>query len=326
MFIFVIDNDLDHEIVNLQGCGASETLFYNTVSSLSRKIPVTVYNKSLKNTGGLNETGGLAYRDYNSFNETGKVVVFQRFFNEIINFHKRSPDNRYILWSHDYLDNGIKTCFGDYSATYINEYFKANSIKIVAVSNFHRANILSFLPDVEITVIYNALFPAYFPKQLTIKQNEITFASNWWKGLDRVLRIARQLNERCSITLNLLKPSYCIMDTSFLNDCPFVNVIGTIRDKKEYSQIIERSICVLTTSFPETFGCVFAESLYLGTPVIADLVEAGFHEFIDDDYKVDFNNVDQVIEKIIFIKTNDPCVSLRPQFFEREIVKQWEKI
>ena len=319
--VFVINNNLNHTIVNLQGCGASETTFYNTVASLSKQTALTVYNQFNQPFGIIDR---LTYRDYNTFNESGKVVVLQRFFNEVINFHKKWPTNRYILWSHDYLEKS-STLFGEYSRDYINEYYKTNGITVVAVSNFHKSNILSFLPDVEIKVIYNALFPEYVPKQLTVKQNEITFASNWYKGLERVLNIVKELNKTHAIKLNLLKPSYCNWDRDFSKDYPFVNVIGNVKDKKEYSQIISRSICVLTTSYPETFGCVFSESLHLGTPVIADKsVDAGFHEFIEDCYKVDFNNIDQVVEKILEIKNTNPDVSLPNEFYEDAITSQWK--
>jgi glycosyltransferase involved in cell wall biosynthesis len=184
---------------------------------------------------------------------------------------------------------------------------------------------LSFLPDVEIKVIYNALFPEYVPKQLTVKQNEITFASNWYKGLERVLNIVKELNKTHAIKLNLLKPNYCNWDRDFSNEYPFVNVIGNVKDKVVYSRIIARSICILTTSYPETFGCVFAESLHIGTPVIADKsVDAGFHEFINDNYKVDFNNLDQVLKKILEIK--DDIVRLPDEFYEKQIIEQWKNL
>jgi glycosyltransferase involved in cell wall biosynthesis len=321
---FIINNCLNHTNVNREGCGASELLFYNTLLSLSKFYKIDVYNHS--NRLRLDD---IEYRDYDSFNENqGDTTIVQRYFDKLINLHKQFPNNKYILWSHDFLENGYITVQGEYSLEYINSYFKNNGITTVAVSNFHKNNIKSKFPDIEIVVIYNALFPGIFPKiQNVVKKNEITFASNWAKGLENVLNIMKEYYKRDpTIKLNLLKPSYCEMQPDF-KDYPFINVIGTIRDKTEYSRLISQSICVLTTSYAETFGCIFAESLHLGTPVVADRnVSAGFHEFVEERYRVNFKNCHEVIESIESIKNNNPVVDLHPQFYETEIIEQWKTL
>lgn len=63
--------------------------------------------------------------------------------------------------------------------------------------------------------------------------------------------------------------------------------------------MLQQNLCVLTTSFPETFGCVFAEALHLGVPVIGDLsVKCGFHEIIQKEHMCNFNNENEVVQKI----------------------------
>ena len=178
---FIINNCLNHTNVNNSGSGASELLFYNTLSALSKFFKIDVYNHSNKIC-----LDDIDYRDYNSFNENqGDTTIVQRYFDKIINLHKQLPNNKYILWSHDYFENGYMHLQGEYSLEYINSYFKTNGIKIVAVSNFHKSNLKSKFPEVEIVVIYNALFSDMFPKiRNVVKKNEITFASNWAKGLE----------------------------------------------------------------------------------------------------------------------------------------------
>ena len=61
-------------------------------------------------------------------------------------------------------------------------------------------------------------------------------------------------------------------------------------NKEQYTKIIKESLVVLTTTFQETYGCVFAESYYLGTPVIADYRSGGVKEIIDNNYIVNFDN------------------------------------
>jgi beta-1,4-mannosyl-glycoprotein beta-1,4-N-acetylglucosaminyltransferase len=319
---FIINNDCNHDTINVQGCGASEVLFYNTAFSLSKIFKVNVYNHN-----GSCLIDNVSYKDYNSFNTQGQVTIVQRHFDVLINLHKQF-NNTYYLWSHDYLDNGFSHLRGEYSREYINEYFKNNGISIIAVSQFHKQHLETILPGVNVIVIYNALFERVFPKiERNCTENDyVIFGSNWYKGLDHVLNVMRELNKTESVNLLLLKPSYCEMERDFSN-YPFVKVIGTVKNKTEYCKLIANSICVLTTSYPETFGCIFAESLHLGTPVVADQsVSAGFHEFIENEYKVDFKNVFQVIEKIKFIKNNNPVVKLGNQFYENEIINEWKKI
>ena len=86
-------------------------------------------------------------------------------------------------------------------------------------------------------------------------------------------------------------------------------------------------MCVLSTSYPETFGCVFAEALHLGVPVIGDnSVNAGFHEIIDKDYMCNFNKLENVILKIENIKKNNKKVSLNDMFYEKSVIHKWIKL
>ena len=69
--------------------------------------------------------------------------------------------------------------------------------------------------------------------------------------------------------LLLLKPSYDTCNYNFSN-YPFINVLGNIKNKSEYCKLVQSCLCVLTTSYQETFGCIFAEAMHLGVPVIGD--------------------------------------------------------
>ena len=76
------------------------------------------------------------------------------------------------------------------------------------------------------------------------------------------------------------------------------------QSKENYCNIIKSSLCVLSPKFIETFGCVFAESYYLGTPVIADINTGAVKEIIDNSYIVDYDNIDEVYDKIKYIQDN----------------------
>ena len=75
--------------------------------------------------------------------------------------------------------------------------------------------------------------------------------------------------------------------------------------------------------FPETFGCVFAESYYLGVPVIADIHSGAVKEIIDNEYIVDYDYPEKVYEKIQSLKTR-PAIKLDDKFLTS--IDKWEEL
>ena len=199
----------------------------------------------------------------------------------------------------------------------------------MAVSNFHKSNILSRMPNLNIKVIYNALFYDLYKKNADniVNNNHIIFASSWSKGLNNVLNIGKEYYKmNPNFKLLLLKPSYCSSNIN-VNKYPFVECIGNIKNKDEYCRIMQSCLCVLTTSYQETFGCVFAEALHLGVPVIGDnSLQTGFQEIIEKEYMCDFTNTNEVIQKIEEIKNNRPIVELNSKFYSDIIMEEWKEL
>ena len=84
---------------------------------------------------------------------------------------------------------------------------------------------------------------------------------------------------------------------------------------------------MFTTSYPETFGCTFAEALHLGVPVIGDSsVVSGYHEIIEKKYLCDFTCIGKVIKKIEELRKNRPHVTLNEKFYDTNVVNKWIKI
>ena len=326
---FIINFVENHKSIIDIGGGASEFLFYLTIKALSQYFNVVVYNR-----GSTCKIDNIEYRflpdNMNPDIDNNSVVVVQRHFDILIDLHKIKPANKYILWSHDYLHDEISNLSGDYNPSEINNYFSIhNNIQIVSVSHFHKNNILERLPNVNVTPIYNALFPEYFIKQNDINydKNTIIFASNWVKGLDKVLNIGKHYYDRNKeFKLILIKPKYCDWEPE-LNKYPFIEKRGCIKSKDEYCKLLKSCLCVFSTSYPETFGCVFAEALHLGVPVIGDnSVKAGFHEIIPQELMCNFNNPNEVIDKIENLRTNKPNVTLDNKFYDESVINEWVKL
>jgi len=322
----------NHQSIINSGSGASEFLFYLTANKLSEYFNVTIINryscqKKIDNIQYYLFLLNNEDRQIENINDS--IVIVQRFFGTIIDLHKINPNNRYILWSHDHLGNEIGSLGDKYSYYDINKYFFENNIDIVSVSKFHKNNIQERMPSVTIYTIYNALFKEYYIKNENIKydKNSIIFASNWAKGLDKILKIAdKYYLKNKEFKLILIKPCYCTWEPD-LKHYPFIEILGTIKNKIEYCELLQKNLCVLSTSFPETFGCVFAEALFLGVPVIGDnSVNSAIHEIIQKDHMCNFDNIDEVIEKIEEFQKNRQFVQLNEQFLDDSIIQEWIKI
>jgi glycosyltransferase involved in cell wall biosynthesis len=338
---FIIPNDKNHLSILNDGGGASELLFYTLARNLSKDYKIIIYNLE-------KDQLTLDNIEYNYFNRNNldfiknienSVFIVQRHFDIAIDLHKINSKNKYILWSHDYLEYSFPNLSGNYSNDYINAYYSKNAISIVAVSNFHKDNVMSKFPNTSIYVIYNALFPELYVKcdstNIDFNINHIIFASSWSKGLHNVINIACEYyKENSGFKLLLLKPSYDTCNYNFSN-CPFINVLGNIKNKSEYCKLLQSCLCVLTTSYQETFGCVFAEALHLGVPVIGDnSIKAGFQEIIPKESLCNFRNAQEVIKKINTLKEQRQNhkaqqklnITLDSKFYSQQIIEQWKKL
>ena len=91
----------------------------------------------------------------------------------------------------------------------------------------------------------------------------------------------------------------------------------------------------LNKEYPETFGCVNAESNLVGTPVLAYDLGATKEVLFDADkqlvkanpYRVDLNDVTTIVETILTWYQGDrPVVKVNPLFDQQTIIKKWIEI
>ena len=329
---FIANIGNNHQNIINSGSGASEFLFYLTAKKLSKYFNITIINRYSHEPMKIDNIQYLFLPDNQNpqiENINNSIIIVQRNFDTLIYLHKNNPNNRYILWSHDHLCIKMKGLIDNYSLHDINNFFFENNINIISVSNFHKNNIQEILHNVKIYPIYNALFKEYYKRDENIvyNKNSIIFASSWSKGLDKILKIgAKYYIKNKDFKLILIKPSYCGWEPD-LQKYIFVEIIGTIKNKIEYCELIQKNLCVLTTSFKETFGCVFAEALFLNVPVIGDnSINAGFHEIIQKDHLCNFNNIDEVIQKIEEFRENRPIVQLDEKFLDTSIIQEWVSV
>ena len=203
---FIINHHENHKTIVNSGSGASEFLFYLTAYKLSKIFNVTVFNRD-RDEKRIDSVQYLFLPDDLNpciENINNSIVIVQRFFGTIVNLHKLNPSNKYILWSHDYLHISFDNLSNNLSSYEINKYFSENNINIVSVSNFHKKNLHSLMRDITIIPIYNALFDEYYPNnEIKYNKNHIIFASNWGKGIEKILRIGEEYYKKNMCCLNV---------------------------------------------------------------------------------------------------------------------------
>jgi hypothetical protein len=319
---FVYNNELNHNEILKKGYGASEFQFYMLAKKLSELgYDITIFNQSNINS----KLDNIEYRPYNDIInniniDNNAIVIIMRFFTTVINLIKVFPSKNLIVWSHDYIENPDQ--FLNLEAiNLINNH----NIKIISVSNFHKRTLSRFINSANITPIYNILYSDIYKKQdkIIINRDNIVFASAWAKGLNTIIRLFdRLVTKYPNFKLLLLRPNYnnCV--------CPkrdYIILHDTIDDKEKYCNILQTSLCTITSEFKETFGCVFAESYYVNTPVIATDKINGLHEFINNQHICNLSDYNQFEKLLIKMYENRPYVSLRDDLIDKNGIDQWIK-
>jgi glycosyltransferase involved in cell wall biosynthesis len=101
---------------------------------------------------------------------------------------------------------------------------------------------------------------------------------------------------------------------------------------------MKESLCCLhlNKEYPETFGCVNAESNLMGTPVLAynlgatpEILDLPFvyDQILEPyQYRVDPNEITLIIKTLLSWQKDRPDVKLNPRLNKEKIVKKWIEI
>jgi glycosyltransferase involved in cell wall biosynthesis len=339
--------------------GASEYQLYSLIKKLSYNFNIRCYN-------GIQEKVILDNITYDSLHinfineeiNSSDIVIVQRFLPDIFKeIYRKIKNNKIIIWNHDLVDNGnFIWCHDDnnknlcknknyFKNNILKEYFENKNISYVFVSETVKNDFIIFMNSYcynfenhRLNVIYNILYDEELIEikntQIDVNDNYITYASAWQKGIEHVIKVFDEVIKKDNnIKLNLLSPGYDWNNwKNYIDEIKFKYgdkiIIHGPCNKNKYAKIIKESLCVLATTFKETFGCVFAESYYLGTPVVADYRSGAVKEIIDNNYVVNFDDKQKTVEKILYIKQNRKNIKIELSnnfLLEFNLIK-WNKI
>jgi hypothetical protein len=369
IFIDVTSNYTYNDIINI-AIGASEHQFYNLIYNLSKIHCITCFNSILYDIQIDNiyySNIENIYKSHDKFNDCPIIIqrVFpfnDKFKNIIHNSQNIKQNNKIYLWIHDlaspmiflnndnnlihyYISNNDKN---KYKNEVLNYYFENKNINFVFNSEFCKDEFNNYMQkydiyieEYRISVIYNILYEDEFRaiKNTTYPKNinNIVYASAWQKGIEKIIEIFNYIIKiDNSITLTLLSPGYDLdkyidYQTHLINIYPNNIIILGKLNKSDYARVIKSSLCVLSSTFKETFGCVFSESYYLGTPVIADFRSGAVKEIIDKNYIVNYDNPYEIYIKIKELQENNidnmkNNIIVNEKFLLHNNLNKWLKI
>ena len=324
------------------GCGASEYQLYYLLNNLKKYYDIYCFNmcSAKYNIDNIMYIPLDELINYTTINY--KFIVIQRFLN--LNIYEYVKKYNIYIWMHDntninsilkYDSNEILK-YKNNNDLFVSEFLTMfNNVNFIYVSEYLKNMSITFFKNYAIDIkkknqhiIYNALYTNDFIKQNNINKNKnnLVFASSWTKGLKQILDLFDYfLLHNGDLTLTILCPSYSSNNVEMMGriqNNKNIIFIGNVK-KNTYCEIIQNALCVLSPSFLETFGCVFAESYYLGTPVIADINTGAIKEIIDNNFIVDYNNKKEVLDKITDLQNNIYDVILDEKFLDINIIKKW---
>jgi hypothetical protein len=314
----------DHLSIKNKSIGCTEYQFYNLIIELKKitNNKIFCYN-CIEENKTLDDIEYIKL-DALSVSENDAVIMIRDPNEFIINKIKFSKKN--IFWRH-----GL--CSKKYSEEN-KELLTSIITKFVFPSEYARDQFLLNNNTNKTSVIYNILYEDDFletKKSIICKKNQIVFASAWHKGLYQIVDLFEKINKNKEFKFIFMCPGYGMID--FENQKKYIKLklgdsasIFEKQDKKKYSKIIKESICVFAPLFKETFGCVFAESLYLGTPVIYDESTKALEPIVGNKTKCNYKDYDSVYNCVIFIKNNHLTCKLSEFFLLDYNIKLWEKI
>ena len=334
---------LTHNVIKNRAIGASEYQLYSLLNTLKDTISIRCYNHHSQPT----IVDSIQYDSFNSLvcNDTDTVLI-QRFYPIHDALLAKIKNNKKLIWIHDLPDMNIFLGNDREKIQYYREnteLFKHQillpilnnpTIHFIANSNHTHDLFMTFIRNhagvtnfTRCTIIYNILYGDEFDTTPIAKiPKRLIYASAWQKGIEKVIDVFRFIITRDpGYTLSLLSPGYDWVHfkeyaTKLKSEFGDKIVIMGPSTKKELATAIKEACCCLSSTFNETFGCVFAESCYLGTPVIADKRSGAIREIIGDKHIVDYDDKESVWLKLHSL---NPRVSLDSRFLLEENRTKW---
>tara|TARA_R100000664_G_C2757172_1_gene145285 strand:+ start:406 stop:1440 length:1035 start_codon:yes stop_codon:yes gene_type:complete len=336
-FDAVAPYEYNYHILQKKGLGASESYLLAVANELKKNFDVDIATTFVKYNYTQND---IVFKklNLNDLGDNYDIIFIQRNPQNLKILKEKYPNAKFFIWLHDFFESSIWASLPQHDLQYICDH-----TTLLCVSEWHRNNfkinlLLRKINDPKIEFIHFFIDDDLKLAESNIKvdPNKLCFFSAGHKGLEFTLKIFEHLYRMNNeFKLYIGNPTYD-QDYKFdNNNGSIVNLKNQPRNRVLWHMKGSLATLHLNDVYPETFGCVNAESNMVGTPVLCfdigatkEILYNPNEQLIQPNpHRVDLHNLTYITEKIMSWKNGfRPEVKLNPKFHKEIIMKKWIEI
>ena len=332
-FDAVAPYEYNFDILNKKGLGASESYLLAVANELKKNFDVDIAGSKVRYNYTQND---IVFKQLSldALDDNYNTIIIQRNPNNLKVLKNKYPKAKFIIWLHDFYESSIWASISNHDLQYI-----IDNAQLICVSNWHKQNyLINFkyrkIKNPKVDFIHFFIEDKKNIAELPIDydKNKLCFFSAGHKGLEFTLGIYEHLvRYNPNFKLYIGNPTYDQKNDFKKND-NIVNLKNQTRDQVLWHMKGSLATLHLNKDYPETFGCVNAESNMVGTPVCCYDLGATKEILYDPEkqiiqtnpYRVDKHDIVHIIEKIFsWYNGARPEVKLNPLFNKQKITKKW---
>lgn len=332
-FDAVAPYEYNFDILNKKGLGASESYLLAVANELKKNFDVDIAGSKVRYNYTQND---IVFKQLSldALDDNYNTIIIQRNPNNLKVLKNKYPKAKFIIWLHDFYESSIWASISNHDLQYI-----IDNAQLICVSNWHKQNyLINFkyrkIKNPKVDFIHFFIEDKKNIAELPIDydKNKLCFFSAGHKGLEFTLGIYEHLvRYNPNFKLYIGNPTYDQKNDFKKND-NIVNLKNQTRDQVLWHMKGSLATLHLNKDYPETFGCVNAESNMVGTPVCCYDIGATKEILYDPEkqiiqtnpYRVDKHDIVHIVEKIFsWYNGARPEVKLNPLFNKQKITKKW---
>ena len=332
-FDAVAPYEYNFDILNKKGLGASESYLLAVANELKKNFDVDIAGSKVRYNYTQND---IVFKQLSldALDDNYNTIIIQRNPNNLKVLKNKYPKAKFIIWLHDFYESSIWASISNHDLQYI-----IDNAQLICVSNWHKQNyLINFkyrkIKNPKVDFIHFFIEDKKNIAELPIDydKNKLCFFSAGHKGLEFTLGIYEHLvRYNPNFKLYIGNPTYDQKNDFKKND-NIVNLKNQTRDQVLWHMKGSLATLHLNKDYPETFGCVNAESNMVGTPVCCYdlgatkeiLYEPEKQIIQTNPYRVDKHDIVHIVEKIFsWYNGARPEVKLNPLFNKQKITKKW---
>ena len=329
--------EYNFDILEKKGLGASESYLLSVASELKKNFDVDIATAKVRYNYVQNDVV-FKKLDIKNLSDNYDTIIIQRNPQNLKVLKNKYPKANFIIWLHDFYESSLWASLPNHDLQYI-----IDNATLLCVSNWHKNN---FEVNLKLRKIKNCdvKYIHFFiedknkisEKKVEYDKNKLCFFSAGHKGLDFTLKIFEQLYKvDPKFKLYIGNPTYDQKYDIDGNNGSVIYLGNQTRDQVLSHMQSSLATIHLNKNYPETFGCVNAESNMVGTPVCCYDIGATKEILYNADdqliqpnpYRVDLHDVTHIIEKILRWQQGErTIVKLNPLFNKKIITEKWNDL